>query len=112
MAKNIKKKTIFNLTSILRIIIILYIILISSLALDAESAIGLLIHLIPFFILTATLALTWKNQKIAGALFVIEGLGTIIVFNTYQDLFVMSIISLIPIIVGVLFLVIKPNKRR
>jgi len=94
-----------------RTLIILYILFISIFSLDAESVAGFFIHLIPSFILVAILVITWKDFKLAGILFVLAGIGTVIFFKTYQDLFVFLIISLIPIIAGILFFIFNPKNK-
>jgi len=88
-------------------LIIAYILFISLFSLDTKFGIGFFIHLIPTFILLSILIFTWKKQKLAGILFIILGLGTIIVWNTYRDLFVFFMISIIPILIGILFLLKK-----
>jgi|GEM_PF-2886520 len=106
--KNSKVK--IKLDLILKIAIALYIIFITVFSFDAQSIAGFLIHSLPTLIFTATLILAWKKQEIAGILFILEGLGTIVVFNTYRDLFVLSAVSLIPVLIGILFLL--PRKIR
>lgn len=94
-----------------RTLIILYILFISLFSLDTPFGLGFLIHLLPTIILTITLIATWKFPKIAGILFIIEGLGTIIVWNTYRELFVFFVISLTLILIGSIFLVSKNPKH-
>lgn len=94
-----------------RILIILYILFITLFSLDTKFGIGFFIHLLPTFIFVSTLVITWKKPKIAGILFAIEGLGTMIVFNTYRDLFVLFIVSIIPILIGALFFISKNPKH-
>ena len=108
--KKTKKKNKFDLIWVPRILIIAYILFISLFALDTPLGIGFLIHLIPTLILIAILIFTWKNSKLAGILFIIAGIGTIIFWNTYRDLLVFGIISLIPVIIGILFLTFKRKK--
>jgi len=104
MVKRNKKIKILNFA---RGLIIAYIIFISIFAFDVSSVLGFFIHLLPTFIFLGTLILTWGKPKFAGILFILEGIGTIIVFNTYRDLFVLFAISLIPILIGILFLISK-----
>ena len=101
--KQNKKVKKFNPIWVPRILIILYTIFISLFALDTPFGIGLLVHLLPAMILLSILIFTWKFHKIAGILFILAGIGTIIVFNTYRELITFLIISLIPIVIGVLF---------
>jgi hypothetical protein len=74
MEKRIKNKIIW----IPRIIIIIYILFISLFALDAQIGIGLLIHLLPSIILIIILISTLKQPLLAGILFILAGIGTII----------------------------------
>ena len=55
------------------------------------------------FIFTALLIFAWFKPKIGGILYTLAGIGTIIVFNTYRELFTFLVISLIPVIIGALF---------
>jgi hypothetical protein len=109
MKKKIPKIKI-NLMNSARVLIILYILFITLFSFDTSFGIGFFIHLIPTAIFLATLIFTWKKPKLAGILFVLEGFGTIIVFNTYRDLFVLFTISFIPILAGILFLIFKGKK--
>jgi hypothetical protein len=106
------KKIKVKLINVARILIIGYIIFLSLFALDTTFGIGLFIHLLPSLIFLITLIIFWKKPKIAGILFVLEGLGTIIVFNTYRDLFVLFVISIIPVLIGLLFFFAKPLKNK
>jgi hypothetical protein len=94
-----------------RILIVIYVLFISLFALDTKFVIGFFIQLIPSLIFLATLFLTWKKPKIAGIFFIIEGLGTILFFNTYRNLFILFIISIIPIVIGTLFFFSKNPKH-
>lgn len=89
---------------------ILYICLYIMLSLDVKIfTVGFLIHSIPTIILLTTLVISQTKEKIGGALFIIEGLGTIIVFNTYRDLVTLLSISLVPIIIGIIFIYSKKH---
>jgi hypothetical protein len=68
-------------------------------------------HLIPSFILIAILIFTWKKQKLVGILFGIFGILTILYYGTYQDLAIFSMISLPPILAGILFYFLKNPKH-
>jgi hypothetical protein len=104
---NLKEKLIW----IPRSLAILYILFLSLFALDTPFGIGFLIHLIPSFILIAFLIFSWKESKLAGTLFGLFGLGTIIFFNTYRELISLIVISLIPILIGVFFYFQKNPKH-
>jgi len=93
-----------------RILAIAYILFLSLFSFDTDFGIGFLIHLLPSMIFTGCLILAWFKPKVGGILFSIAGLGTIIVFNTYRDLFVLFMISVIPIIIGIAFALLKRKK--
>jgi hypothetical protein len=57
------------------------------------------------------LILTWKKQKFAGILFGLFGITTIIFYNTYQGILNFSMISLPPILAGILFYFLKNPKH-
>ena len=101
------KKKKFKLFWIPRILAILFIIFISLFALDTPFGLGFLIHIIPTFIFISCLVIAWFRPKIGGILFAVAGAGTIIVFNTYREIITLSIISIIPIIIGILFFFLK-----
>ncbi len=101
--KNFLKKKL-NLLNISRTLIVLFSLFLALFALDTPIGIGFLIHLLPTIILLLTLILTWKIPKIAGTLFILEGIATVFVFNTYRDWFTLLIISIIPIAIGIMFL--------
>ncbi len=100
-----------NPINIARALIIAYIIFISIFAFDTTFGTGFFIHLLPTIIFLATLIVTWKKPKIAGVLFILEGLGTIIVFNTYRDLFVLTVVSFLPVLIGLVFFLSRNPKH-
>ena len=69
-----------------------------------EIAIGLFMHLIPSYILFAVTVLAWRYGVAGGLLFIGLGLLSIVFFETYRDLIVMLLVSVPPIIVGILFI--------
>lgn len=85
-------------------IVIAYILFISMFSLDALSISEFFIHLIPSFALVLVLILTWKKPKLASILFALIGIITIFAFDTYESLFSLLTITLIPIIAGILFI--------
>ena len=90
------------------ILSILYIIFITLFALDVKIfSISFLIHLLPTIIFTSCLIVSYYWTKIGALCFVIAGLGTIIVFNTYREIITLLTVSFIPIIIGVLFFISK-----
>lgn len=87
-----------------RVSAIIFILFISLFALDAGSIMGLLIHLIPSYFLVAILILAWK-KPIWGGLFSALGVTFTFAFNTYRHPMTFLMISGIPILIGILFLV-------
>jgi hypothetical protein len=96
-----------------RILAILYIAFISLFALDVfESGYGwlrtmvaLFMHLIPSFLMIAALVLAWRKALTGGAIFVALGILFTFFFRTYRELSVFLMISLPPLVVGVLFII-------
>jgi uncharacterized membrane protein len=107
MKNKIKKQIIW----IPRILIMLYILFMSLFAFDTEFGIGFFMHLIPSFILLAILIFTWKKPKIAGIFFALFGIATIMFYNTYREWMSFLIISLPPILAGILFYFLKNPKH-
>jgi len=94
---------------------ILFIGLISLFSLDVfleyafpEVLVALFMHLIPVFVLIAFLVIAWKKPKIGGILFILLAIGFTFFFHTYKDLPALLILSGVPLVSGMLFLV---NKR-
>lgn len=99
-----KMKNLKNIPiNYLRAIIIAEAIFLGLFSLDTGLGIGLLMHLSPSIIILGTLILTWKKPKLAGIFFSIEGIITLLFFNTYTNLFSFLTISLPLILVGILF---------
>lgn len=87
-----------------KILAILYILFISIFAFDTPFfSIEFLIHLLPSLIFIWILIFAWSRSRIGGILFGILGIATIFFFDTYKDLIVFFLISLIPIVNGILF---------
>lgn len=104
-----KIKTRLNLSA--KIVAVLYIILITMFAFDVPIlSWGFLIHLIPTIIFVICLVVALFKPKIGGILFILAGIWTMIFFNTYRDWFVFLVISLVPIITGILFFISKRKK--
>jgi len=111
MMKKRNKKNNLKLIWVPRTLAVLYILFLSLFVFDTPFGIGFLIHLIPSFILISILILTWKKQKFAGILFGLFGITTIIFYNTYQGILNFSMISLPPILAGILFYFLKNPKH-
>jgi hypothetical protein len=90
---------------IAKIIGIIYIVFISIFAFDTKLfSIEFLIHLIPSIIFICCLITAYFKPKIGGILFIIAGIITIFFFKTYQEIISAITISLVPMIIGYLFL--------
>jgi hypothetical protein len=100
-----------TLTWLPRILVMVYILFISMFALDSFngnfwlSLLGFLIHLIPSFVLTGILILSWKYKLAGGIIFVVLSIVFTIFFSTYKDIVVFLLISLPLLIIGTLFIV-------
>lgn len=86
-----------------RILAILFDIFISLFALDVIGQprwfLGLVIHLIPGLFLTGITIIAWKNEKVGGFLFLLAGIGLLILTH-FQSL----IIAIPAFTIGGLFL--------
>jgi len=95
-----------------RILIICYILFISIFSLDATSVTGFFIHIIPSVIFAIILTISWRDFRLAAVLFALAGVGTIFFFNTYRDLFAFLIISIVPILIGILFWISNAKNKK
>jgi hypothetical protein len=101
-----------NFIRVPRIITIIFILFISLFALDVfslegslgEKLTGFLYHLLPSFFLLIILVISYKNALLSGILFIVLGLIFTLRFQTYRHLLTLLLISLIPLIIGVLFI--------
>ena len=101
------------LTLLPRLLAILYIAFISLFALDEwGSALGLIMHLIPSFILIVCLVVAWRKATLGGALFVALGLVFTFWFNTYRQPALFLMISLPLLLIGALFILGGRAKSR
>ncbi len=87
-----------------RVLAIIYAVFISIFALDGESFLGVLIHLIPSFVLVGIIILAWKKELYGGIVFVIFSIIFTIFFNTYREIISFLLISLPLLIIGGLFI--------
>lgn len=85
-----------------RILAILFILFVSSFALDVfelpQWYWALFIHLIPSYILIALIVIAWKKEKWGGGLFILTGLLSLGLLQS-------TIIAIPCFIIGVLFLI-------
>lgn len=76
---------------------------------------GFFIHLIPSLILLVILVLSWRDALLGGLLFIITGTLFTIRFGTWQNWGLFAIISIPPVLIGLLFvaqwLYIKSKKQ-
>jgi len=95
-----------------RILTILLILFIGMFSIDVffegykfpEILVAFFMHNVPTFLLIAVLIVAWKRPKIGGILFIILALASLIFFKTYRDLIVFLLISLPPLVIGLLFI--------
>lgn len=105
--EKMKKKKINKIGFIAKILAILYILFITIFAFDSINFIGFLIHLLPTLVFLICFVIAVFKEKIGGILFLIFGIGTIIVFNTYKEITSFILISTIPILIGLTFYLSK-----
>lgn len=101
-----------NFIWIPRVITIIFILFISLFALDVfslegswwEKLAGFLYHLLPSFFLLIILITSRKNPLLSGVLFIVLGLIFTLRFQTYRHFLSFLLISLPPLIIGILFI--------
>jgi hypothetical protein len=91
---------------------IAFIIFLSLFAIDSEDILGLLIHLIPSFILIGFLVVAWKKQLLGSVLFFILGIAFTVFFNTYRSVLTLLFISLPVFLVSGLFYLEYYRKKK
>ena len=95
-----------------RIIIIAFIGFISLFALDEwGNWLGMLIHLIPSFILIGFLILAWKKPKIGGIAFLVISLIFTLFFDVYEEPMALLIITAPLILISILFILSDKKKK-
>ncbi len=95
-----------------RVLVVLYAAFISLFALDVwdmdgsvlERLGGFLIHLLPTFVLLATLLIAWKRPTVGGLLFLGIALLFTVFFNWTADWPTLLILGTPLVVIGVLFL--------
>lgn len=84
-----------------RVLAIAFILFLSIFALDVFGEpywfIGLVIHLIPSFVLAIITSIAWKNDQIGAVLFIVASVGMFLFFGSF-------ILASPLLIVGILFL--------
>ena len=96
-----------------RVLTIFFILFISIFALDVfegdasviEKIGGLLIHLIPSFVLVAVLIVFWKRPLVSGILFILAGILFTIRYRTYNDIFTFIAFTVMIAICGILYII-------
>jgi hypothetical protein len=111
MSEKSRSKVFMILNRIARILAIAFAVFISLFALDVfvpgvplgKILQGLLIHLIPTYIILILTWITWKHPMIGGILFILAGAAYPILAKG-EDLIAFLLIGGIPIMIGILFL--------
>ncbi|MFC1790441.1 hypothetical protein ACFLZP_03095 [Patescibacteria group bacterium] len=95
-----------------RILAVSFTIFISLFALDVfnegyclpELLLALVMHFIPTFFFALVTYLSWRNPKIGGVVFIGLAILTVFAFDTYEQILSFLIITAIPLVIGILFL--------
>jgi hypothetical protein len=72
-------------------------------ALDAESFLGWIMHMIPSFVLIGILAIAWRKQLIGTIAFGIMGIVFAIFFKSYQEIITFLLVPFPLFIIATLF---------
>ena len=110
MSEKSRSKLFMVLNRIARVLAIAFAVFISLFSLDVfqpgipfgRILLGLLIHLIPTYIILILTWIAWKRPLIGGILFILAGVAY--TFTGIRDLSAILLISGIPIMIGILFL--------
>ena len=111
MSEKSRSKLFMVLNRIARVLAIAFAVFISLFSLDVfqpgipfgRILLGLLIHLIPTYIILILTWIAWKRPLIGGGLFILAG-AAYTIFTGTRDLSAILLISGIPIMIGILFL--------
>ncbi len=104
-----------------KILALVFIVFLSLFALDVfsieatffQKLLGLLVHLIPSFILIIALTISWEKPIIGGIIFMVLAVVFSIFFGIYPiDLSKFLIIPFPPILIGILFVVFGIYARK
>lgn len=95
-----------------RILAIVFILFLALFALDVfgayntiwETAVALFMHLIPNFLLLIALGIAWRWPTAGGSLFILLGIVSIFAFDTTRMISTLLIVTVPPIVIGVLFI--------
>ncbi len=96
-----------------RILAIVFILFLALFALDVfgmyntiwETTVALFMHLIPNFLLLIALIIAWRWPVPGGSLFILLGIASIFAFDTTRMISTLLMITLPPVVIGVLFIV-------
>jgi hypothetical protein len=109
-----KKKLKINWNKILflapRVLAIIYILFIGIFSLGNEG-VGIIIELLPAVLLIIILILTWKKPVSGGIIFLILGVLFTLFFHTTRTVLTFFLVSLPPILIGILLLLSRILKR-
>jgi hypothetical protein len=105
-----------------KVLAMIFIVFLSLLALDAFSGdapiikklAGFFVHLIPSFILTLTLLISWKRPLIGGSIFILLSIAFAFFFRTYRSVPAFLGITFPVALVGILFIIfdLAAKKKR
>jgi len=103
-----------------RILIVLFVLFISLFSLDVffegysflETVVALFMHLIPTFVLIGVVAVTWKNSRVGGILFVLMAAGFTFFFRTYRSIEAFLLLSFPLLIIASLFFIDDFMKKK
>lgn len=68
------------------------------------------IQSIPAVVMAVLLALSWKMPRLSGALFLGLAIVFTVFFNTYRSAFSFILISLVPAVIGICFLLLSSKR--
>ena len=69
-----------------------------------QAALEFLMHNIPTLLLLITLIVAWKKPGVAGVIFVLFAVGTVVFYHTYRNLVAFLVLTGVPLLIGGLFL--------
>ena len=99
MAKRKVKKTLVAVRSAGILLGLFYLIF----ALDSNSVIEFLIHIIPGVLILGAVSLSWFCPRYAGLAFIVLGLVSIFFFHTYREVEMFLMLSVPLIVIGIFF---------
>lgn len=103
-----------------RMLSLIFILFLSLFALDMfegeapliEKIMGLLIHLIPSFMLIIILIISWKRPLLGGIAFIIMSILFTIYFDTYKNIFTFLAFSVTLVVCGILYIIADKIEKK